>query len=354
MRSAIPLLEPDKDSPPLDSCGKILVCFYQPFTTMTFKSLLLLFTLFCSSVSFANPKAPIRLGVMAAGTLAWELAAMKNLGLLNNPDFSIETIPLANQQAGKIALQAGSVDMIVSDWIWVSSMRSDGNDYTFSPFSNSAGGLLVASNSPINSLADLKGKKLGIAGGELDKNWLLLQALGLKQGIDLNQSVEKIYAAPPLLNQQLSQGGLDAVLTYWQFAARLEAQGYRQLLSGEEIILQLGIQESVPSLGYVFKQSFAQQQPFALASFFTASKSARNSLCSVDSEWQKIISLTETDDQASQQKIRQRYCQGQVKHWGSAEQRAAATLYGLLSKLSDNKLTGKSPTIETGTFWSAE
>ena len=73
--------------------------------------------------------------------------------------------------------------------------------------------LVAAKNSPITSLNDLKGKKLGIAGGELDKNWLLLQALAQQQNkIDLNAAVEKVYGAPPLLNQQLIQQRVDGIM----------------------------------------------------------------------------------------------------------------------------------------------
>jgi NitT/TauT family transport system substrate-binding protein len=262
-------------------------------------------------------------------------------------------VAIANQQAGKVALQAGSVDMIVSDWIWVSSMRAQGNDYTFYPYSASAGGLLVPADSGIKNLADLQGKKLGIAGGELDKNWALLQALGLQQGLDLNKSLEKVYAAPPLLNQQLSSQRIDALLTYWQFAARLEAQGYRQLMSGEDIIRQLGIVETVPSLGYVFRQSWADQHKAALQKFLQLAQTAKHSLCDSDNAWHQIASLTETDDAETQKRLRNRYCQGHITQWGDAEQQAAEKIYRLLHQLSDNKLTGKVEQLQPGTFWSA-
>ncbi len=307
-----------------------------------------------SAASHAADKQLIRLGVMASGTLAWELEAIQHQGLLNDAPFRLETITLANQQAGKVALQSGSVDLIVSDWIWVSSMRAEGADYTFSPYSNSAGGLIVEAGSPIKSLADLKGKKLGIAGGELDKNWLLLQALGLQQGIDLNQSVEKVYGAPPLLEQQLKSHRIDALLTYWQFAARLEADGYQQLLNGEQIIQQLGIKSPVPSLGYVFKQSWGEQHRTALQQFLKAGQSARNQLCSDDGAWEKIAHLTETDNHNSQQQIRSRYCQGRIGSWTADNQQAADQIYQLLRQLSDNKLTGKAEQIQAGSFWSAD
>ena len=319
---------------------------------MKLNILFFILTALSLNLSQAADKPLIRLGVMASGTLAWELAAMKNQGLPDSGEFTLETVSLANQQAGKVALQSGSVDMIVSDWIWVSSMRAQEADYTFYPFSNASGGLLVPADSPIKTLADLKGKKLGIAGGELDKNWLLLQALGLQQGLDLNKSLEKVYGAPPLLNQQFAERRIDALLTYWQFATRLEAQGYKQLLTGEDIIRQLGITESVPSLGYVFKTSWGNRNKTALQHFLKTAQTARDTLCSDDEAWQKISGLTETTTPAEQQLLRTRYCQGRIGQWGAANRNAAENIYQLLHKLGDNKLTGKNPNLQTGTFWS--
>lgn len=320
---------------------------------MNTKILWLLGLSLLSNIAWAAENTTIRLGVMASGTLAWELAAMKNENLLDNAGFSLQAVDIANQQAGKVALQSGSVDLIVSDWIWTSSMRAEGHDYSFYPYSDTSGGLLVPSDSPIKSLADLKGKKLGIAGGELDKNWLLLQALAGQQGIALNASVEKVYGAPPLLNQQLSSQRLDALLTYWQFAARLEAQGYRQLLTGEDIIRQLGIAESVPSLGYVFKQSWGEQHKSALQAFLKIAQAAKDRLCTSEQAWEKITPLTETADKATQQQLKTRYCAGRVQQWGADEQKAAEKIYQVLHQLGDNKLTGKVDHIQPGTFWPA-
>ena len=188
--------------------------------------------------------------------------------------------------------------MIVSDWIWVSSLRATGADFTFYPYSNTSGALVVAEKSPIHSIKDLKGKRLGIAGGELDKNWLLLQALAQKEQLDLNASVEKTFGAPPLINEQIKQNRVDAVLNYWHFAARLEAQGYRQIIDGRGILKGLGLTEDVPSIGFVFKQSWAENHNLAINSFFKASKQAKNRLCTSDAAWQKVIPLTHTDDLA--------------------------------------------------------
>lgn len=306
-----------------------------------------------SGLAAAEEAGKIRLGVMAGGTLAWELAAMQNEDLLAGSGIELESVTTANPQAGKVALQAGSVDIIISDWIWVSSMRADGGDLTFYPYSDVSGSLLVPARSPIKALADLKGKKLGIAGGELDKNWLLLQALAQKQGLDLNASLEKVYGAPPLLNQQLTSGNIDALLTYWHFAARLQPQGYQQLLSGEDIMRQLDIQENVPNMGYVFKAAWAKQHRAGLQTFFKLAQEARNRLCESDTAWQKVVSLTETEDTEVRQQLRHSYCEGRVEQWNADKQQAAEAIYQWLRKIGSNKLTGKAEHISAGTFWSA-
>jgi NitT/TauT family transport system substrate-binding protein len=322
---------------------------------MTFKFILLSCALLFSSYSFASEKKPLRIAVLAFGTVNWELSALKNLNLLADADFKLEILPVANPQAGKIALQSGAVDMIVSDWIWVSRLRSTGSDFTFYPYSTTSGALIVPENSSIKSLADLQGKKLGIAGGELDKNWLLLQTLALKQNqLDLNSSVEKVYGAPPLLNQQIQKQRVDAVINYWHFAARLEAKGYRQLISGSDILDQLGIKQQVPTLGYVFNHSWGLQNESIVMQFLKATQQAKDQLCQSDKVWQSITPLTKAKDVATENKLRERYCAGRIKHWGSSEQQAASKIYSLLRKLSNNKLTGHSETIQPGTFWNIQ
>jgi len=319
---------------------------------MKFKVSLFAFALLFSIQSFSAEKTLIRLGVLAFGTVNWELSTLKSQRLITDAGFDLEIYPVANPQAGKIALQSGAVDMIVSDWIWVSRMRSTGTDLSFYPYSNTSGALIVPADSPIKSLTDLQGKKLGIAGGELDKNWLLLQALAQQQSqLNLNNRVEKVYGAPPLLNQQILRNRVDAIINYWHFAARLEAKGYKQLLNGKDILLGLGIKEQVPTLGYVFNRHWANQNKAVVNQFLKATQTAKNQLCISDDAWQQIIPLTKVKDTVTQQKLRDRYCAGRIKQWGEEEQLAAEKIYTLLRKLSNNRLTGQSELLQPGTFW---
>lgn len=310
---------------------------------------LLMVCCFAIGLASAAEKTPLRIGAQATGTLAWELTLLKTWP---DADFTLDVTTLANPEAGKVALQSGAVDVIVGDWLWVSKMRASGVDLSFYPYSTATGALLVSANSPIHSIKDLPGKRLGLAGGELDKNWLLLQAVARQQHLDLQSTVEKVMAAPPLLSEQLKQGRLDAVLTYWPFAVRLKAEGYRQILDGQSLLTDLGIHEPIPALGFVFKQSWAEAHKTVFKQFLAASASAKQRLCLNAADWESVLPLTQTIGTAAQAALRQQYCQSQVSAWGEAERLAAARVYALLGTLAgDSPNSGAATTLSPGTFW---
>src|SRR4029450_6661110 len=178
----------------------------------------------------------IRLAVQRTGTLAWELDVIKTHGLDRKHDLAIEAIELASTEAGKIALKGGSADLMLSDWLWVARERSLGDNVVFHPSSSTLGAVMVPGQSPIREIADLKGRKLAVAGGPLDKSWLLLRALARRSGIDLRREATIVYGAPPLLAEKALQGEIDATLTFWNFCADLESKGHKRAIAMDEII----------------------------------------------------------------------------------------------------------------------
>ncbi len=72
----------------------------------------------------------IRVAVQKTGTFAWELAVIRAHGLDTQADLSLQVQELASPEAGKIALRAGSADIIISDWLWVSRERALGAKLT--------------------------------------------------------------------------------------------------------------------------------------------------------------------------------------------------------------------------------
>jgi NitT/TauT family transport system substrate-binding protein len=314
---------------------------------------LLLVFLILSGPAWAETRA-IRVGMLAFGTLGWELAVLRDEGLDKAQDLTIETMPLAGAEAGRIALQGGSVDLIVGDWIWVAQQRAQGLDFTFAPYSTNTGALMVPADSSIRGVADLKGKRLGIAGGGLDKNWLLLRALAEKlHQLDLDQAVDKTFGAPPLLNQQLLQGKLDAVLNYWNYAAKLEASGYRQVLDGRAIMQGLGIDADVPALGYIFRESWAKANGPLLSGFFRAADQAKRAICESEAVWRKVAPLTQESDEKVQALLRRHYCAGRVIQFSEKEKKAAEKIFSLLQTATGGRASVQSATLPKGVFWPA-
>src|SRR5262245_35799771 len=137
-----------------------------------------------------------RVAVQKTGTLAWELDVIRHHGLDRDASLSIVTTELAAPEAGKIALRGGSVDIIVSDWLWVARERSLGGRLVFHPYSGALGAVMVPAASALRTPADLKGRKLAVAGGAIDKSWLLLQAALKQDGIDLTREASIVYGPP--------------------------------------------------------------------------------------------------------------------------------------------------------------
>jgi NitT/TauT family transport system substrate-binding protein len=298
----------------------------------------------------AQDLGTVRVGVLAFGTVNWELDVIKHHGLDKERGFDLEVQSFGSGQATNVALQGEAVDAIVDDYLWVSRQRDDGQMLTFVPFSSTIGALMVPPDSGIESLADLKGKKVGVAGGPIDKSWLLIQGLAAKRhGIDLEAEVEPVYGAPPLLNEKVQDGELDAVLNYWHFAARLEAKGYEELVGVEEAIGELGVASVPPQLGYVFHQSFADANPELIAAFADASRAAKE-LLEGEEEWERIRPLTKAEDDATFEALKRRFREGIIEHWGEAERADAAELYAILAELGGQELVGGATELAPGTF----
>ncbi|HYH21275.1 MAG TPA: ABC transporter substrate-binding protein [Azospirillum sp.] len=321
---------------------------------MSVRAALLSFVVvFMLSLQPARAAETLRLGVLKFGTVSWEIETLRRLGLDAKAGLTLEVVDLANPEAGKIALLGGSVDVIVSDWLWTARQRAEGDALSFVPYSGAVGAVMVPPESPIRSLADLKGKRIGVAGGPLDKSWLLVRGLTRQEhGFDPASDSQPVFAAPPLLSQQAETRQLDAVLIYWNFAARLEAKGFRRLLDVEEAGARLGGGGvRVPSLGYVFREDWARNHPQAVAAFFAATLEAKAVLASTDAAWEPLRPLMRAEDEATFLALRDGYRAGIPTRWGPAEHQAAEGIFAVLARLGGAPLVGKAERLPPGTFW---
>ena len=293
----------------------------------------------------------IRMAVQRTGTLAWELDVIRTHGLDRKLDLAIEAVELASTEAGKVALKGGSADLMLSDWLWVARERSLGDDLVFYPSSSTLGAVMVPAQSPIREIIDLKGRKLAVAGGPLDKSWLLLQALARRSGLDLRKQATVVYGAPPLLSEKALQGETDATLTFWNFCADLESKGHKRAIAMDHVVKSLGAKGPVALVGYTFDGTWAARNGSTVERFLAAARQAKDILASSQAEWQRLAPRMRVTDANALAIYRQRYGESIVRRSLAEEEADARALYRVLAEIGGTELVGPARELAAGTFY---
>ncbi|MBI1907634.1 MAG: ABC transporter substrate-binding protein [Rhodocyclales bacterium] len=299
----------------------------------------------------ANELPTLRVGALQYGTVMWSLDVMQRHGLAEQEGVRVEVVPMALKESAAVALQGGAVDVIVTDWLWVARQRAEGRDYTFVPYSRAVGGVMVRPDAGVDSFADLRGRRLGVAGGALDKSWLLLRAYGRKtQGVDAAQWVDASFAAPPLLNALMLRGELPATLNFWHYAARLRAGGMRELLGIDEVLRGLGVAGDLPMLGWVFRDAWAVEHGAALEGLLRASTRAGQIMRDSDVEWQALRPLVRADDDATLTALRDGFRAGIPLGGAARAEGTAQQVFRILAEVGGAELVGSATALPPGTF----
>ena len=217
---------------------------------------------------------PLRIATLKFGTVNWELDTIRHNGFDRENGIALDTLGMAGSAAAKIAFEGGAADALVADWIWVARQRGAGKDFVFIPYSRSVGSL-IARTGRFGRIEDVRGKTLGIAGGPLDKGWLILRAYAQSRGFDLKGETRQVFGAPPLIAQQALGGGVDAVLTYWHWEAKMTAKGFAPVVGVADAAEALGLSPDIPLLGYVLRGDYVRENPQAVAGLIAASRAAK-------------------------------------------------------------------------------
>lgn len=300
------------------------------------------------AVSANEPE--LRVSVLKFGTVNWELDTIKHHGLDTANGISLDVQGVAGGAAAKVAFQGGEADVIVSDWLWVARQRAAGHDYVFVPYSKAVGGVMVPAESEAQSLADLAGGKIGIAGGPLDKSWLILAAYAEQEhGLDLKAETEQVFGAPPLIFKTAMGGEVDGAINFWHFMAKMEASGMRKLISTAEAAEALGLDPDTPLLGYVFNGDLLREHPEQVAAFADASRAAKDILATDDAEWDRLRDRMNAKSDAQFEALKSGFRAG-IPDIGPVDEVAADRMLRLMAELGGEDLLGKATELPEGTF----
>jgi NitT/TauT family transport system substrate-binding protein len=284
--------------------------------------------------SFADSLPQLRVAVLQSGTVNWELQHLKNQSYDNQFGFDLEIQKVASLSAARLALTSDSTDMIVSDWLWAGKRNADGDQLRFIPFSSQIGSVIVAPDQKLDGFSSLKGKNIGVAGGPLNKGWVLLQTAAREEGLDLQKEAKVQFGAPPLLSQALKRGQIDVLVTFWHYGARLESEGYSRWISLEQIMSGMGMNSQVPMLGYIFKAAVSESNPELISAFSKAVSTTKADLAQNDVAWSGLKPLMKAENEEMYQALIQGYRNGTPKPVNSEQIGDAVKFFSLIDQLS--------------------
>lgn len=296
----------------------------------------------------------IRVGTLENGTVNWELQTIIRHGLDRANGFRLQPMILAGNPATQVAMQGGEVDTIVSDWLWVAQARARGTGFTFLPYSTAVGGIMVPAGSPSQTLADLRGKKIGIAGGPVDKSWLILRAWSRESlGEDLADMTRQVFGAPPMILNAAETGEVDAAINFWHFQAKMKARGMRELISVATAASDLGLDPSTPLLGYVLRDDWIAAHPDLATGLARASRAAKELLARDDTAWQELRPIMDAADDAEFEALKAGWRAG-IPEPVPVDQANAQRMFATMAALGGDDLTGGLKALPPDLFWSPE
>ena len=220
-----------------------------------------------------KPLTPLRIATLkiASQTDVW-VAQQRGIYAKNGIDAKISFFNTGAQSIP--AMQGGAVDVLLSipgigmvameRGIDLAAIFQDEIAHAAPPDSAS---VQVMESSPIKSLADLRGKKIGV-GGLSTQNTIAVKMLLDKAGVDLS-SVSMSEVPFTAMVNAIKAGHVDAVVPIDPFTTQLRLSGGR--------VIAWNYVESVPEqpLGVWFtKASFARSNPQVIDAFIRSMKEA--------------------------------------------------------------------------------
>lgn len=185
----------------------------------------------------ADAPAQIRIGYQK-GSVSMVLAKSHRLLEQRFPDTKIQWIEFPAGPQMLEALNVDSIDLGSTGDIPPLFAQAAGADLLYvgsEPPKPKAEVILVAKNSPLNSVADLKGKKVAFQKGSSSHN-LLLRALQ-REGLSF-KDIQPVYLTPADARAAFQQGDVDA-WAIWDpyYSAALQQGNVRVLADGSQLNL---------------------------------------------------------------------------------------------------------------------
>jgi NitT/TauT family transport system substrate-binding protein len=254
---------------------------------------------------------------------------MEKHGILEQFGLKADKVKSLSPANLHLMLAERKVDIGFGGFTTMATARNEGKDIiviqgVFSPVNM----VFVAKDSPIKSLTDLKGKKLGVFGGPGSTTFGFLAVIARNwYGIDLFKEAELVTAPGPALVQLLGKGDLDAALLGTTESIQMYAQQkYRVLvdLSAEYKAHQGG--RAPAHVTVATNEEFAKTHGDIVRDYLKAYKTALEYIRAHPEVWDEYAASIKMDNPQERALLREKMGGNLVEKW-DAEQIALQNEY---------------------------
>lgn len=209
----------------------------------------------------------------------------QGLKVVNTP-FESGTLIVDALVAGRIDVNAGSA--IIGHWMVEQNLPGTFKIFVvYGPLGpkDVSFVLMVAKDSPLKEMKDLKGKRVGTFPGITS---LSLAKAVLRPYFDPNKEVTLIEIPPGNIVQALAAGQIDAYFTPEPFGMMAEAKGVGRHLV-KHPLQALNLQNGFPGAVFAFSSKFLKEKPFVAKKVKAAIDKGVDSINSNESEARKFL-----------------------------------------------------------------
>jgi len=228
--------------------------------------------------------------VALQGTQLFPVRIMQSRGIAAKYGIDMEVLEVAAPQASYTAMQSGEVQVGFTGWIVIASLRDKGfkltNVYPMISYTND---IMVKTGSPLKSIADLKGKRVGLFGGANSATtWLYRLIVQKFYGFEPMKDSSIHFGAPPLLMGMLDKGELDALLLLDPFITQLQESGQYRSIASVAKIWREKTGQSPMLVAVTVDETWAKANPAVTKRFLAAFRDAMVYLKNTPEAWVEL------------------------------------------------------------------
>ena len=231
------------------------------------------------------------------GSPRYMLYTIKRFGFDHDHDFHLDVQLVSDELEGGVEtveakLQEGDADLIDIDYISTARERAAGAPIVaVHPYGRTVGGLVAPTESPIEALPDVRGKRIGVV-RRLDKNWILVRAACREyHDFDPDEEATPVEAGSKVgLTRMIHDGEVDAILQFWPIVPEITETGdYHEVLPMSRLVQDLSeTDRKLPISTFLTSEEYLAEEPDAVRGFKRAFQDAVEKLTADDDLWMEI------------------------------------------------------------------